>query len=148
MTVLTELGWKEVCDLPGLGLSNIQAKIDTGAKTSCLHAFAVEPFTRDEAQWVRFGVHPLKQDDTEVVWLEAPVVDQRRVRDSGGHAEQRFVIAVDVVIGQSDAAAAFSTEFTLTSRDSMAFRILIGRRALAGRYVVNAAKAFCLGEPS
>ena len=130
---LAELGWREYVDFPEFGISGVKAKIDTGAKTSCMHAFSVETFEKGDEVWVRFGVHPTQGDRTTEVWCEAPVVDYREVTNSGGQNEMRYVIATQLTIGEH----AFETEVTLTNRDSMRYRMLLGRRAMRGRFVVN-----------
>ncbi|MGB1311076.1 MAG: ATP-dependent zinc protease [Leucothrix sp.] len=130
---LAVLGWREYVDLPDLQISGVKAKIDTGAKTSCIHAFAVETFEKDNEVWVRFGVHPNQGDRVTEVWCESRVVDYREVTDSGGHTEMRYVIASTLVIGRH----VFEAEITLTNRDNMRFRMLLGRRAMKGRFAVN-----------
>ena len=134
----TLVGWREVLALPGLGLESIKAKIDTGARTSCLHAFSVTEFTRDDEQWVRFGMHPKQSNSIDEQWCEAKVVDKRKVTDSGGHSEMRFVILSDVQLG----GHRWPVELTLTDRDSMKFRMLLGRTALAGNYLVDSAASY------
>ena len=81
------LGWREWLAFPELGIARIKAKVDTGARTSCLHAFCVEPFEKDGLEWVRIGVHPVQGNTEKEIWSEAPVKDQRTIRDSGGHEE-------------------------------------------------------------
>jgi len=130
---LAELGWREYVDLPDLEIVGVKAKIDTGAKTSCIHAFSVETFEKNNEVWVRFGVHPYQGDKVTEVWCESLVVDYREVTDSGGHMEMRYVIASKLVIGQHE----FEAELTLTNRDNMRFRMLLGRRAMKGRFTVN-----------
>ncbi|MBK6737540.1 MAG: ATP-dependent zinc protease [Haliea sp.] len=126
------LGWREWIGFPEFNIPRIKAKIDTGARTSALHAFSLTPFMRDEKPWVRFAIHP-KQGNTEnVVECEAPVKEQRVVRDSGGHEELRYVIDTLIRIGDD----VIRSEVTLTDRDSMTFRVLLGRTALRDNYVI------------
>ncbi len=135
------IGWREWVSLPDLAIAHIKAKVDTGAKTSALHAFYVQPFERDGMPWVRFGVHPLQSTAEQVIECEAPVKDVRRVTDSGGHAEMRPVIETTLVL-QGETRL---IELTLTDRENMMFRMLLGRSALKRRFVVDSGKSFLLG---
>ena len=126
------LGWREWIGFPEFNIPKIKAKIDTGARTSALHAFSLTPFMRDEKPWVRFAIHPKQGNTSIVVECEAPVKEQRVVRDSGGHEELRYVIDTLIRIGDD----VIRSEVTLTDRDSMTFRVLLGRTALRGNYVI------------
>lgn len=142
MPELDMLGWREWVGFPELGIAQIKAKVDTGARTSCLHAFLVEPFERDAVPWVRFSIHPNQNSNSEVVSCEAPVLDQRFVRDSGGHQELRYVIETTISIGK----CLHSVEVTLTDRDSMKFRVLLGRTAIRGQYGVDPGRSYLRGK--
>jgi hypothetical protein len=132
------VGWREWVGLPEIGLPLLKAKIDTGARTSALHAFSVERFRRERVDWVRFLVHPLQGRNDLVVDCEAALLDQRLVTDSGGHREERPVIATPLSLGD----ALWPVEVTLTDRDSMRFRMLVGRTALTGRALVDVRRSF------
>ena len=136
------LGWREWVSLPQLGIDRIKAKIDTGARTSALHGFKIEAFEERGVQRVRFLIHPVQHDVDTVLECTADVIDQRKVRDSGGHQEMRWVIRSDIVIGPHR----WPAELTLTSRDDMLFRMLLGRTAMSGKAVVDPARSFLVGK--
>jgi hypothetical protein len=127
------VGWREWVALPDLGLPAIEAKVDTGAKTSSLHAFAMDVFEEGGRRRVCFGVHPLRDDEDLEVFACADVIDDRVVVSSNGQEEHRVVIRTPLVIG----GETWPIEVTLTDRREMSFRMLLGREALRGRLVVD-----------
>jgi hypothetical protein len=132
------IGWREWVGLPELGIARIKAKVDTGARTSALHAFSLQPFMENGKQRIRFDLHPIQHDLDSVVTCVADVVDRRLVTDSGGHTEERYVIMTTLAMaGQS-----WPIEITLTERETMLFRMLLGRKALRKRFIVNPARSF------
>lgn len=141
--VALTVGWREWLSLPQLGIERIKAKVDTGARTSAIHAFEVDPYQKDGKTRVRFGLHPNQGDTDTVVWCDAEVIDERNVTDSGGHTEKRYVILTEVKLGNKT----WPIEVTLTNRDNMLFRMLLGRTAMtAGNIVVNPALSFLAGQ--
>ena len=133
------LGWREWVALPDLGIGALKAKLDTGARSSALHALDIETFEREAAPWVRFRVQPLQGRRSPAIACAAPLVDRRRVSDSGGHVECRCVIVTRLSI----AGGLYPVELTLTDRALMRFRMLIGRTALMrARVLVDSRRSF------
>lgn len=139
----TQLGWREWVQAPAMKIPWIKAKIDTGARTSTLHAFDIEEYSWDGIDYVRFTVRPWQKSMEDLAVVEAKVHDRRRIRSSSGHVEERIVI-----IGTLELAGREVTgEITLTNRDEMGFRMLIGREILRQGFVVDSAKSFVGGRP-
>ncbi|MDZ4785021.1 MAG: RimK/LysX family protein [bacterium] len=136
------IGWREWISFPGLGIPAIKSKIDTGARTSAIHAFFIEPKEVDGKEYVKFGVHPIrKKTDVEII-CEALVLDKRMVTDSGGHTELRYVIKTNVKIDDHE----WPIEVTLAKRENMRFRCLLGRTAILGRFIIDPQKSFLFGR--
>lgn len=131
-------GWREWVALPDFGIKRIKAKFDTGARTSALHAEKITPFTKDGAAYVRFVVHPLQRKKRPAKTCVALVIDHRRIMDSGGRSEERFLVRTALKVGQSR----WPIELSLTNRDQLGFRMLIGRQALRRRYLVDPTRSF------
>lgn len=142
MTNKLIVGSEEWCSLLGLGLPAIKARVDSGAATSSLHAFNIVPFQRDGELWISFEVHPLQNDRSVVVRHEAPVLEQRSVRNTSGISENRYVIREELVLGEQR----WPIELTLTNRDAMGYRMLLGREAMVGRVLVDPEGSHQLGD--
>ena len=137
-------GWREWVTLPDLSPIPIKAKLDTGARTSALHAFRLKRFERDGKPWVRFDLHPRQRSRNDATSVEALVVDERMVKSSNGRQERRPVIRTRCQIG----GRIWRIEITLTRRDDMSFRLLLGRTALKGRLIVDSGRSYLLGGES
>ncbi len=138
------IGTEEWCAFPELKIPAVKARVDSGAKTSALHAFHIQAVKKDGQQWVRFLVHPLQNNRKTIVQCEAPVVGRRLIKSSSGTTEKRFVISTPISINREQ----FEVELTLTNRDSMGYRMLLGREALNNRMIVDSALHFNFGERS
>jgi hypothetical protein len=136
------IGFREWISLPFLNLPAVKAKIDTGAKTSSLHAFDIKVQKLEgKKSYVTFKVHPIQKDTSVVVECRAPLIDRRVVSDSGGHKEQRLVIRTTLVLG----GIKKKVELTLTNRSSMKYRMLIGRAAL-NHFYIDPAQSYLAGK--
>ena len=138
------LGSEEWCSFPDLNIPIIKARVDSGAKTSALHAVNIAPFIRDNENWVKFDINPIQNNTKAVKHCEAKLIDKRVVKSSSGYREQRFVIQTELKIGEET----WKIEMTLTNRDSMGFRMLLGREAMSGRVLVDPEKKYLLGQPT
>lgn len=131
-------GWREWITFPELGLPKIKAKIDTGARTSALHAFNIQRYSHDSEDWVSFDTQPVQYARGPTLSCQAPLKDIRIITDSGGHKEQRYVIETLLKMGNQE----WPIELTLTDRNKMKFRMLLGRHAMRGRMLVDPGKSF------
>ena len=139
---ILRLGWREWAALPDLGLPAIKVKVDSGARTSALHAFYTEKYELDSVDMVKFMIHPIQRNYDFDVECHAPLIDFREVSDSGGHREMRYVIETSIVIGNTH----WPIEITLTNRDNMRFRMLLGRRAMEARVVIEPGASYLNGK--
>ena len=138
------LGSEEWCSFPELGIPAIKARVDSGAKTSALHAINIIPFMKEGVNWVKFDINPIQNNLKTVIHCEALLIDKRIVKSSSGYREQRFVIQTKITIGEDS----WPIEMTLTNRDSMGFRMLLGREAMSGRILVDPEQKYLLGQNS
>jgi ribosomal protein S6--L-glutamate ligase len=136
------LGWEEWVVLPGLGVPAVRAKIDTGAKTSSIHAFMIEPYGRSSSPRIRFGIHPMPERPEITIYCSAELIDQREVTSSNGESELRYIIRTPIRIGEQE----WPIEISLTNRETMQYRMLVGRSALRENVIVDPASARVQGE--
>jgi ribosomal protein S6--L-glutamate ligase len=137
------IGSREYCSLPDLGIVLIKAKVDSGAKTTALHADNVEVFQKNGQDWVRFSIQPFKSNDKVVNQCEALLIDNRIIKSSNGSKENRYVIKTTIILSNQK----WEIEVTLTNRNFMGFRMLLGREAMAGRVLIDPEKRYILGKP-
>lgn len=140
---MTTVGWREWVALPEWGIDAMKAKIDTGARTSAIHADDIELFERDDVSLVRFLIRPWQRSDADAVLIEAPRIDHRTITSSSGTRTDRPVVLAPIVLG----GRAIHAEITLTNRDEMGFRMLVGREALAQGFTVDATASYLGGRP-
>lgn len=138
MKARTIIGWREIVALPDLGVDTIKAKVDTGARTSAIHAFDVHRFKKGNDDWVRFTLHPRQRRRWPEVTCEARVIGIRQVMSSNGARERRMFIKTRLKIGPYT----FPIELSLATRDEMGYRILIGRTALRKRFIVDSGSSY------
>jgi ribosomal protein S6--L-glutamate ligase len=138
------IGSEEWCSLPQLKIPAIKARVDSGAKTSALHAVNIVPFKKNGDPWVSYDVHPIQNDGKTTIHCESPVVDRRSVKSTSGISEMRYVIKSTLAIAEST----WEIELTLTNRDSMGYRMLLGRQAMGGKMLVDPESSFLLGDRS
>jgi len=136
-------GWREWVSLPDLGVAWMKAKLDTGARSSAIHAFDQHSFDRDGREWVRFSIHPWQRSTEDAVQVELPVHARRTVRSSTGHEQERPVVLMDVRLVDR----VLTAEVSLSSRDEMGFRMLIGREALRQGFLIDSGRSYLGGRP-
>jgi hypothetical protein len=137
-----KVGWREWVCLPELKVDAIKAKIDTGARTSALHAYRIEPFRRAGVLWLRFELNPIQRSEKMKVACEARAIDERTVRNSGGGVEHRYIITTMLKLGE----VSWPIELALANRDQMGFRMLLGRTALQGRALIEPGRSYLVGS--
>lgn len=140
----TLVGWREWVALPELSIPAVKVKVDTGARTSALHAVDIERMSVSGRDMVSFTVHPIQRNHSFYIKAKAPLVDIRAVSDSGGHKENRYVISTRLTMGSMDK----EIDITLTERNTMLFRMLLGRTVLAGDVMVDPAASYLCGRKS
>jgi hypothetical protein len=137
------IGWREWVGLPDLGISLIKAKVDTGARSSALHAFKIKEIQEDQGTFISFKVHPYQKDSQTTLSCKAELLEYREIRSSHGHVTLRPVVVTSIQFMDQ----IWPIELTLVSRDNMGFRMLLGREAVRRRYFVDAGRSFYGGHP-
>jgi hypothetical protein len=141
---LQTAGWREWVHLPDLGLTDIKAKLDTGANYATLHALDITPFDKDGTLWVRFIVHPTQYNKKHRIICEAEVVEKRVIKSSSGQPQERYVVRTTLTMGDKN----WPIELTLTNRTGMRYRMLLGRLALKRRFLVCSGRSYLLKHPT
>ncbi len=136
------VGWREWCTLPELGIPAIKIKIDTGARTSALHAFNINSFYRRGKKFVSFSVHPLQANNQILIKCESLVIEERSIMSSNGHREHRYVILTPISLGDQ----MWNIELSLSNRDPLKFRMLLGREAMKSCTTIDPNRSFFLGK--
>lgn len=140
---LPVIGWREWVSLPDLGVETIKVKVDTGARSSSLHAFNLNFFERNQSEWVRFQIHPVQRKTKISVTTEAKILEFRSIRSSSGIASTRPVIITNITL----LGVTWPVELTLSNRDEMGFRMLLGREAFRRKFLVDAGRSYYGGNP-
>lgn len=140
---LPVIGWREYVKLPDLGVNQIKVKVDSGARSSSLHAYEIEEFQKNDEAWVRFKIYPEQHSNKKVIPAEAKILDSRMVKNSGGKQTRRFVIETTLAILDSEVPI----ELTLANRDEMGFRMLLGRQAMRRRFLMDPGGSYYGGRP-
>lgn len=132
------IGWREWIGLPDLGIPKIKVKVDTGARSSALHAQDIERFRKNQKDWIRFVIYPFQDEKNKVVQARAPVLDLRKVKSSSGHVNERYTIETKAQL----MGFQWLIELTLTNRDMMGYRMLLGRQALKRNFIIDPNRSF------
>ncbi len=143
LNTLPLLGWREWVALPEFGIDLLKAKIDTGARSSALHTVDMEPYELNGKNWLRFTVETKHKPTGRLIECHAPIKDRRVISDSGGHKQRRYVIETQLIFGRH----AIQAEITLTNRDSMRFRMLLGRTAMNKLFLIDPHASYIQGKP-
>lgn len=141
---LTTIGWREWISFPEWGINNIKVKVDTGAKTSSIHAIELEYFMQDSKQWVRFSINPWQMTSADKIQISAPVNSFKEVKSSSGCIEKRPVVKTAISVS----GIRIHVDLTLTNRSDMGFRMLLGRDAMKKHFLIIPGKSYLGGKPS
>ena len=140
--LLPLIGWREWAAFPEIGVDRIKAKIDTGAKTSAVHAFRIRVVEKNGGEWAEFRLHPVQKRKTPEIKCAAPIIDRRRIRSSNGAVEERLIIRTTLRLGERE----WPVDLSLAARDEMGFRLLLGRDALRRKFMIDPSASFLLGK--
>lgn len=141
-TKMKVIGWREWVALPGLNVRMVKAKIDTGARSSSLHAFDMETYHENGIERVRFSIHPVQNRDDIFINADVPILERRHVKSSNGEVSERIVIRTELILLRQK----MQVDLTLANRDAMGFRMLVGREAIRTRFLVDSGGSFLAGR--